>query len=409
MIDLRLWRLALLLVVPALLVAMFSLRDVPRPLEPTLPPDAFEGSAAATLARDLHALAPEPRPGSDDDAALAEAILERFKQIPSVEVSEQRFEGEAGGEDVELRNLIARLPGQSERQVALLAGRDVLAGSGAASTVASSAAMLEIAAGFAGSTHSKTLVFVSTDGASVGALGARRFASDYTDAGLLDAVVVLSQPAAGRPAQPLVVPWSAGTDSTGAKLSGSADAIVAGEVDEPAGDQGPAAEVFRLAIPSSLGEQGPLIDAGLDAVRLSSSGELPPPAAADEEAEVDVDTLDRFGRAALSLILAVDSAREPLEHGPATYIGLAGNLLPGWTLGLLALSLLAAAAVTSFAGVAVAARSPAQALRALAWTALRAVPLLLALAVVAAAALVGLVPSPEFPFLPGYEQIGAGG
>ncbi len=67
MIDLRLWRILLLGVPMALVVAMFSLQEVPEPLAPSLPPDAFEGTAATSLAKDLAAEAPEPRPGSDDD------------------------------------------------------------------------------------------------------------------------------------------------------------------------------------------------------------------------------------------------------------------------------------------------------------------------------------------------------
>jgi Peptidase family M28 len=409
MIDLRLWRIVLLTVLLALVVAMFSLQEVPGPTEPALPPDAFEAEAAASLARDLARDHPSPRPGSDADDGMAEAVLARFKEISSMEVSEQRFSGDYNGDEVELRNLIGILPGPSERQVAVIAHRDVLEGSGAASTTASTAALLEIARAFAGSTHEKTLVFVSSDGGSIGALGARRFAEDYSDAGLLDAVIVLSQPAAEDPFQPLMLPWSTDTSSTSIKLARTAAATVSDEVDMPAGDEGPLTDVFRLAIPSALGEQGPLVELGLDSVRLSSSGELPPPPDLDEEGDVDADTLGRFGRAALSLMLAVDAAREPLEHGPGTYIGLAGNLMPGWTLAMLALALLLAPAVVGFGGLAVAASSPMQAARAFGWVALRAVPFLLWFVLVSLAAVSGLVPSPEFPFLPSAEELGTGG
>ena len=71
MIDLRLWRIVLLAVPLALLVAMFSLQEVPQPAEPALPPDAFEAEAASSLARDLARAHPSPRPGSDQDEALA--------------------------------------------------------------------------------------------------------------------------------------------------------------------------------------------------------------------------------------------------------------------------------------------------------------------------------------------------
>jgi hypothetical protein len=409
MIDLRLWRVLLLGVPMALVIAMFSLQEVPEPLAPSLPPDAFEGTAATSLAKDLAAEAPEPRPGSDDDEALGEAVLARFKEIDSMEVSEQRFEGSYDGDDFELRNLIGILPGPSERQVAVMAHRDVLEGSGAASSVASTAALLEIAAGFAGSTHDKTLVFVSTDGGSIGALGARRFASDYSNASLLDAVVVLSQPGAGNLTTPMVIPWSTGLRSGGIRLSETARAMVSEQVDRPAGNESFLADLFRLAIPSGLGEQGPLVEGDFEAVRLSSSGELPPAPADDDPNDVNPDTLGRFGRSALSLMLAVDTAREPLDHGPSTYIGLAGNLLPGWTLSLFALTLLLPVAVVGMGGVAVAAGSPLDALRAVGWVGLRSVPFLLGFVAVSAAAVVGLVPSPEFPFLPSAEELGTAG
>jgi hypothetical protein len=409
MIDLRLWRIVLLVAPVALVVAMFSLQEVPTPLQPTLPPDAFDGEAAALLAKELAAQAPEPRPGSEQDQALAEAVLARFKEIEAIEVSEQRFQGSLDGEEVELRNLIAILPGESERQVALMAHRDVAAGSGAASTIASTAALLEIASGFAGSTHQKTLVFVSSDGGSIGALGARRFARDYTNASQLDATIVLSQPGAPDPSQPLVLPWSIGTESTSTKLSQTASTVVSDETETSVGDAGAFSDLSRLAIPSALGEQGPLIESGLDSVRISSSGELPPPPSQDQSEDVDPETLDRFGRSALSLMLSVDGARSPLEQGPRTYIGLAGNLLPGWTLSLLALALLAPVGVAGFEGIARAAHSPLGAARSVGWVALRAVPFLLALAVVWLGALVGLIPSPEFPFLPGGVDLGLGG
>lgn len=409
MIDLRLWRIALLAIPAALIVGMFSLRDVPPPLTPTVPPDAFDGAAAHQLAEELAGSAPDPRPGSEADQALGELVFARFAAIEGAEVSEQRFEASFEGKEVELRNLILVLPGQSERQVALIAQRDVAAGSGAASSIAATATLLEIASGFGGTTHRKTLIFVSTDGGSIGALGARRFIDHYTDAGLLDAAVVLSQPASPDPSTPLVVPWSTGPESTSASLALTATETVSEESGEPAGDERPLDDLFRLALPAALGEQGPLVESGLDAVRLSSSGELPPRPGTDEPDEVSSDTIDGFGRATLSLLLALDAAPSPIEHGPSAYIGLAGNLLPGWTIGILALAMLLPVGVGAFSGLFVSARSPEEAARGMAWAATRAIPFLGAVVVTYALALVGVIPSPEFPFDPRREELGVGG
>jgi Peptidase family M28 len=408
-IDLRIWRAALLAVPVVLVIAMFSLEDVPQPLQPGLPPDAFDSDAATQLAKELGRANPEPRPGSDADAALADVVKSRFEAITGVELSEQTFTTEFGGEDVELRNLIAVVPGQSERQIALIAHRDVAEGTGAATSVASTAALLEIASGFIGSTHEKTLVFVSTDGGSVGADGARRFVRDYTDRDLLDAAIVLSQPAAQEPSPPLVIPWSTGPESTGIALAETANSITSEQADVPAGDETPLDDLFRLAIPAAIGEQGPLVDQKLDAVRLSSSGELPPDPGSEEVTDISGESIDRFGRATLSLLLALDVAPSPLEHGPDAYVGLAGNLLPGWTLALLALALLLAVAAPAVVGVAAAARSPGEAARAFGWVVLRAVPFAFGLAAVWLFALVGVIPGPEFPFLPSAESLGTGG
>jgi hypothetical protein len=405
-IDLRLWRAALLPIPIVVLVGMFSLQEVPAPLQQGFPPDAFDGEAASSLAEELGRSAADPRPGSEADEQLGELVKGRFSAIGGITLSEQRFEGSFGGEEVELRNLIGVLPGHSDRQIALIACRDAAQGSGATTSIASTAALLEIANAFSGSTHSKTLVFVSTDGCSIGALGARRFVRDYTGAGLLDGAIVISQPASEDPEPPLVIPWSTGPQSTASQLVETTRRTISEETGAPSGDEGPFDDLFRLALPAAIGEQGPLIEGGLDAVRISSSGELPPAAAEDDPDNLSPETLDRFGRASLSLMLTLDAAPGVLEHGPSAYIGLAGNLLPGWTLGLLALALLLPVAATAAVGLSASARSPAEAARGLVWVAIRVLPFLAALVMVDALIVVGLLPSTDFPFDPATESLG---
>jgi hypothetical protein len=406
MIDLRIWKISLLAVPVVITIAMFSLSEAPRELSPGIPPDAFDTATAAPLAKELARKAPNPRPGSEPDQLLAKEVEDRFKSIPGAAVSEQRFDATFRGEDVELRNLIATLPGESERRIALLAPRDAAQGTGALTSIAATAVLLEIANSFSGSVHNKTLVFVSTDGSSIGALGARRFVRDYSDADLLDAAIDLSQPATPQPRPPLVIPWSTGSESTASQLADTANSTVSKETDTPAGDEGPLDDLFRLALPAALGEQGPLIEAGLPAVRLSSDGELPTDPAEDDSDNFGTDTFDRFGRATLALVLSLDSSSEPIEHGPRGYIGVVGNLLPGWTIALLALSFLVPVALAAGVGLAAAARSPIEAARGAIWTVLRSLPFLGALVVLSFGVVVGLVPSPEFPFDPRTEALG---
>ena len=409
MIDLRLWRIALLTVPLAAAIAMFSLQAVPSALAPGIPPDAFDPDTATPLAKQLATTAPYPAPGSSADNALANQVKERFAAIAGATVSEQRFDSTFHGHTVHLRNLIATLPGESNREIALIAPRDVAEGSGAVTSTAATATLLEIAQGYNGASHNKTLVFVSTDGSSIGALGAKHFVQGFSGTGLLDAAIVLSQPAIKRPTPPLVIPWSTGAQSTSSQLSVTANQTVAKETGTPAGDEGAASDLFRLALPAGLGEQAPLIDAGLPAVRLSADGELPIDSSRDTVSNFSVDSFDRFGRAALSLMLALDGSRGTVQHGPGTYIGLAGNLLPGWTIAMLTLALLLPVGLAAGLGLANSARSPIEAAHGVLWSGLRVLPFLGALILFGVATLVGIMPSPSFPFDPKLESLGAGG
>jgi hypothetical protein len=87
----------------------------------------------------------------------------------------------------------------------------------------------------------------------------------------------------------------------------------------------------------------------------------------------------------------------------------AGNLLPGWTIAMLALALLLPVALAAGSGLLTAAGSPIVAARAAAWAALRAVPFLAAAVLFLLATLVGVMPDPAFPFDPGAESLGLGG
>jgi len=98
-----------------------------------------------------------------------------------------------------------------------------------------------------------------------------------------------------------------------------------------------------------------------------------------------------------------------VAHGPKGYIGLAGNLLPGWTIAMLALALLLPVGVGAASGLLTAAASPLEAGRALLWSALRALPFLGSLLLFGGAVLVGVMPSPDFPYNPSTEGLAAGG
>src|SRR5882757_6396960 len=97
MIDLRLYRFALLAVPVAGVIAMFSLQSVPSPLSGGVPPDAFDPAVAAPLAKQIAESSAYPTPGSAADGKMAEQVKQQFSGIEGVTVSEQRFSGSFHG------------------------------------------------------------------------------------------------------------------------------------------------------------------------------------------------------------------------------------------------------------------------------------------------------------------------
>lgn len=400
MINFRLYRLAWLPALVAVIILMFSLAGAPDAVEPTATAASFEGDRAGALARQIAALAPERPAGSAGDQAVAELVAERFEEIPSGAVTEQEFEATVDGEDVTLRNVILTLPGDADSTVVVLAARDSTRGAGEASSAAATGLLVELASALGVSGHEKTFLLASTSGSAVGFAGNRELVDGLPEGGAVEAVIVISQPGAGQPAAPFVVTSSADTSSGPVQLERTAELAVETQAELSAGEDGWFTQLARLAIPSGLGGQAPLIADGVDAVAISSAGERP--LSGDEEGadSFSGETLDAFGRSVQSTIDAVDVAAEPLAHGPATHLELGHNLVPGWTLSLLALTLLLPALAASIDGCARAARQGAEIGSALAWAAVHSLPFVGALAALYGMVIVGAVPKPPFPFDP---------
>src|SRR6187455_2860988 len=105
-IDFRLYRIAFLPALLAVVVAMFSLEGAPDALEPVTPPTTFEGDRAAAVARQIVNSAPDRSPGSPGDAAVADLVAARFDEVPAGAVTEQRFDTEVDDETRSLRNVL---------------------------------------------------------------------------------------------------------------------------------------------------------------------------------------------------------------------------------------------------------------------------------------------------------------
>jgi hypothetical protein len=405
-VEFRLYRAAFLPALAALVALLFSLQGVPEALSPSGTPINFDGATAAKAARQIAGAEPDRTPGSSGEAAVADLVEKRFAAIRAGEVSEQTYDSSFDGDDVQLRNVLLTLPGESDRIIAVIAARDSARGPGATSSAAATATLLELARDLGSSTHSKTLLFASTDGGSDGATGARQLADHLPDANLIDAAIVISQPAASTPHGAAVVATSTGVESASIQLVRTAERAVFEQAQRRAEDEGVFGELARLAIPSGLGEQAPLIEEGVDAVTLTSAGERPVPPTADQPDDVSTGTLATTGRAALQTVLALDASPAPPEHGPGSYVSLGGSLVPGWALAVMALALLLPAAVAAADGTARAARSGAAPAQALAWIGILVLGPLAAVLSLYLLALVGIVPRPRFPFDPGRFEVG---
>lgn len=387
---------------------MFSVASRPEELRSETAADAFSGETAAALTRQLVRAAPDRSPGSADDRAAAAFVARRFHAIAGGQVLEQRFGGRFEGDGVRMRNLTLVLPGTSSERIVIAAPRDCAAGECAASSGAATAALLELADAFEGARHAKTLVFVSLDGSAAGAAGAGQLA-DALETEPAEAVIVITKAGSANLERPLVIPWSSGPESTSIQLIESAKDAIEGQLSKGGTLKlGTIQSLLRLAIPAGLGDQAPLIERGVDAVAVSSSGERYLSGSEDGTDDISARTLAVIGRSALSLTFALDAHEGMTDHGPSAYIPLAGKLIPGWSLALLALVLLLPVGVVSAEALARAARLGEPAPLALIWVLSRVIPFAAAIITAYLMALIGLMPEPRFPFDPARYTLGVG-
>jgi hypothetical protein len=287
-----------------------------------------------------------------------------------------------------------------------MAARDSASGPGAASSAAATATLLELARELGSSSHTKTLILVSTDGGSEGALGAREFAANFPQRDLIDAAIVLRQPGASNPRQPSLLETSDGPQSASSGLVRTAERALSDQAATGPQREGIFSELAQLALPSGLDEAAVLIPRGIDAIGLSSAGERALPPADDQPDDLSTSTLGDFGRTALLLTATLDAAPAPPGHGPDSYVTLSGSLVPGWTLALLALALLLPAGLAAVDGLARASRRHRRIGWALGWSTSRSLPPLAALLLLYLLGAIGIVARPRFPFDPG--RFGAG-
>ena len=409
MVSPSLYRLSLLPVVLAALILLFSVVSRPPAERTEEAPDAFTGGRAAALANTFAEAAPERVPGTDDADAATEYVTDEMLEIEGGQVSTQKFTAPVEGEDVEMTNVSLLLPGETEDRIVIVAPRDCAEGACAASSAATTGALLELGRAIDSTGHRRTVQLVSTEGASAGGAGAEALA-DLLALQPPEAAIVILRPGSAAPSPPFVLAESSGMQSASIGLVESAEAAASAELRRSAElPRDTFSSLMKLAVPLGVGDSAVLLSRGVNAVGFSSEGDLPLDPDDDTPLNVSAQTLGQTGRAALSLFLALDASSGPLEHGPDSYIPLAGKLLPDWAIALLALTLLIPVGVVSADALIRAERRGAAVSAALGWAALWSLPFLATLLLAYLLELIGLLPGPPFPYVPRLNNPGAGG
>jgi hypothetical protein len=367
-LDPRIYRAGFLPILFALVLVGFSLREPPRPLTASLAPDAFDGAAAFRQLDRLAAEAPLRRPGSAGDRLVGQRVEETLR-TNGFRVGVRRYTAETVDGTRELETVVGERAGFSNRRILVIAHRDAL-GRGARAELSGTAALMELARVLGGRTLGRTLVLASTSGGTAGLAAAEQLAQK--PGGPVDAVLVLGDLAGTGTDRPLVVPWSESTALAPLELRRTVESALMVEARMGAGTVSPSVQLARLALPLTLGEQGPFNAQGLGAVLLSASGERAPAA----DAPVSSERLTAFGRAALRSVGALDGGGD--LPGSEPYMLLEHKVLPSWSVRLLAITLMVPvllAAVDAFARVR---RRRERVGMWLGWVALSVLPFLLA-------------------------------
>jgi hypothetical protein len=389
-LDARVYRTAFLPALVALFVAAFALEDRPQPGRATLAPDVFSGARAFET---LEALDATRRAG---DAALAEEIGRQLA-APDDDGARPAFTVARDGPTV-----IATRTGFSGRRIVVLANRDAPGLAGLSGT----AALLELARVFQTRDVDKTLVLVSTTGATTGFAGAREWAG--REDGPVDGVIVLGDLAGTRIRKPWVVSWPASARPVPLGLERTVQAAIRRETFSDAGGPRAIGQWIRRALPVTVSAQGPIGAEGLPAVMISQSGERGP--AADEP--VLDSRLQVFGRAAVRAVSAVDDAgpRGGPSFGDAPDgIVTLRNVLPDWAARLVVGSLLLPALLAALDAFFRARRRRVPVGRWTAWLVVAAVPLPAAWLWLRLIGATGAIDVPDGPVLPHAFGLDRGG
>jgi hypothetical protein len=387
-IEPRVYRAAFIPALVVLVLAMFSFESRPRPLPQGLAADVlFDGRQAAQRAAGIAEDEPDRRPGRPGNRATGALMAETFER-QGFRVERDVFE-HAGHE---LENVVARRAGRFRSQIVVVAARDAAVVPDGPGSAADTAALLELGRVFQGRPSRKTLVLASVDGSTLGEVGTSRLIEELGPPELIDAVLVVSDLGTRDPSDSFAQAWSNDSRRAGIGVQRTVAESIREELDRPVAGTGLIGQLARLSFPIGIGSQGVLVAEGYESVRISGSGELPPDGNGPVAA-IDEDSLGTLGRATLRTVTAIDQNGRP-AHGPDSYLLVVSQVLPGWVVALLGVTLLLPVLVTAVDALARARRRQISVGPWLRWLGAWTAPFLAGFALAEVLALAGATPSP---------------
>ncbi|HSX21583.1 MAG TPA: M28 family peptidase, partial [Gaiellaceae bacterium] len=332
----RLYRGTWLLVGLPLLILAFSVARPPA-LQPPNLPSAFDRDAAALLARQLALQVPNRVPGSPGAIAAARWYADQLAPYGYTVRSERSTAVVPRRGRVPLVNLVAVQAGLSAKSIVVMAHRDDNGvGPGTSDNATGTAALIELARAYAPNASGGvrvrlpySLIFLSTDGAVDGGLGATEFAAHAPERGSVVAVINLD--AIGGSARPRLELAGDTARSPSASLVETLRTELAAETGADPTRVSALRQLVDLGFPFSPYEQAPFVARGIPAVTVTTGPDRPAAGGRDTPARLNATRLGEIGRATQSSIDAMEQGIA-LSPGPSSYVYLGSRIVRGWAI-----------------------------------------------------------------------------
>ena len=273
----------------------------------------FDGDHAYGMIREYVLAYPRRVLGSVESRQSTGYLKQQLADL-GYEISYTQFDSRIHGRTQVGRNVLAYKPGNSPQILAVVAHYDTAptTDQGAMENGSGVGVMLELARVFSKSPAKRSLLFIATDGAEFGQLGARDIVENYPDRDRIVAVLSLdhvSVSALGAFSLDTTGQFAGYTPPWLREIS-----RMAGEMENlPAQGAGGLEEHFQRAVPISWTDQGPFLNAGIPAINLSSISEKDESraraiyhTAADVIQNLYAESVTRYGRVAERIVRALD-------------------------------------------------------------------------------------------------------